>query len=101
LQTRVGEQWAHAFGEPVRLFQVRVAHHHGQYFDVRGPLGSARSPQGRPVLFQAGSSPTGRRFAARHAEVIFTGQGTRDRAQQFYRQIQDEAHREGRGGQGN
>ena len=75
---------------------IRVADHHGQYFDVRGPLGSARSPQGRPVLFQAGSSPTGRRFAARHAEVIFTGQGTRDRAQQFYRQIQDEAYRQGR-----
>jgi FMN-dependent oxidoreductase (nitrilotriacetate monooxygenase family) len=76
---------------------IRVADHHGRYFDVRGPLGSARSPQGRPVLFQAGSSPTGRRFAARHAEVIFTGQGNRDRAQQFYRQIHDEARREGRG----
>jgi FMN-dependent oxidoreductase (nitrilotriacetate monooxygenase family) len=76
--------------------KIRVADHHGRYFDVRGPIGSARSSQGRPVLFQAGSSPTGRQFAARHAEVIFTGQGTTERAQQFYRQIQDEARREGR-----
>jgi FMN-dependent oxidoreductase (nitrilotriacetate monooxygenase family) len=71
--------------------KVQVADHHGKYFHVRGPIGSARSPQGRPVLFQAGSSPTGRQFAARHAEVIFTGQGTQVRAQEFYRQIHDEA----------
>lgn len=78
------------------LNKIHVADHHGEYFDVRGPIGSARSPQGQPVLFQAGSSPTGRRFAARHAEVIFTGQGTRARAQEFYRQIRDEALRAGR-----
>lgn len=76
--------------------KIHVADHHGKYFDVRGPIGSSRSPQGQPVLFQAGSSPTGRRFAARHAEVIFTGQGNRTRAQEFYRQIHDEARREGR-----
>jgi FMN-dependent oxidoreductase (nitrilotriacetate monooxygenase family) len=76
--------------------KIHVADHHGKYFDVRGPIGSARSAQGQPVLFQAGSSPTGRRFAARHAEVIFTGQGTVGRAQEFYRQIHGEARREGR-----
>ena len=48
------------------------------------------------MIFQAGSSDTGRAFAARHAEVIFTGQGNRGRAQQFYRQIHDEARRQGR-----
>jgi FMN-dependent oxidoreductase (nitrilotriacetate monooxygenase family) len=76
--------------------KIHVADHHGRHFDVRGPIGSARSPQGRPVLFQAGSLPTGREFAARHAEVIFTGQGTRARAQEFYRQIGDEARGQGR-----
>jgi FMN-dependent oxidoreductase (nitrilotriacetate monooxygenase family) len=76
--------------------KIRIADHHGRYFDVRGPIGSARSPQGQPVLFQAGSSPTGRQFAARHAEVIFTGQGTRARAQEFYRQIHEESRHEGR-----
>jgi FMN-dependent oxidoreductase (nitrilotriacetate monooxygenase family) len=76
--------------------KIAVPDHHGRYFDVRGPLGAARSVQGRPVIFQAGSSPTGRAFAARHAEVIFTGQGNRARAREFYRQIHDEAHRAGR-----
>jgi FMN-dependent oxidoreductase (nitrilotriacetate monooxygenase family) len=75
---------------------IRTADHHGPYFDVRGPLGAARSPQGQPVLFQAGSSPTGRDFAARHAEVIFTGQGTPAAAQQFYRQVGNDARRYGR-----
>src|SRR5690349_17705133 len=45
----------------------------GEWFDVRGPLTVPRSPQGRPVLLQAGSSGRGRDFAARWAELIFTG----------------------------
>ena len=45
----------------------------GEWFKVRGPLTVPRSPQGRPVLLQAGSSGRGRDFAARWAEVIFTG----------------------------
>lgn len=42
----------------------------GEYYRTRGPLNVARSPQGRPVLSQAGTSPRGRRFAARHADVV-------------------------------
>jgi FMN-dependent oxidoreductase (nitrilotriacetate monooxygenase family) len=76
--------------------KIRVPNHHGDHFDVSGPLGAARSAQGRPVIFQAGSSPTGRAFAARHAEVIFTGQGTREAGQTFYRQIHEEARVLGR-----
>jgi FMN-dependent oxidoreductase (nitrilotriacetate monooxygenase family) len=76
--------------------RIHVTNHHGRYFDVAGPIGAARSPQGRPVVFQAGSSPTGSAFAARHAEVIFTGQGNRVRAQDFYRSIHDQARRSGR-----
>ena len=45
--------------------------HHGQRYDVQGPHLTAPSPQRTPVLFQAGSSPAGRRFAARHAEGQF------------------------------
>jgi FMN-dependent oxidoreductase (nitrilotriacetate monooxygenase family) len=71
--------------------KIRVPNHHGRHFDVAGPLGAAPSAQGRPVIFQAGSSPTGRTFAARHAEVIFTGQGTLESAREFYRQIHHEA----------
>ncbi len=76
--------------------KIAVPNHHGRHFDVKGPLGAARSLQGQPVIFQAGSSPTGRAFAARHAEVIFTGQGNIGRAQEFYQQIHTEARRHGR-----
>jgi FMN-dependent oxidoreductase (nitrilotriacetate monooxygenase family) len=75
---------------------IHLPDHHGRYFHVRGPLGAARSRQGQPVIFQAGSSGTGRAFAARHAEVIFTGQLSFERGQQFYRAIHDGAREAGR-----
>lgn len=75
---------------------IQVTNHRGRHFQVAGPLGAARSVQGRPVIFQAGSSPRGMQFAARHAEVIFTGQGTIDRGREFYRQVHAEAGRQGR-----
>lgn len=50
--------------------KVRAIDHKGQYFSVRGPLNTLPSPQGRPVLCQAGGSPRGRDFAAKHAETI-------------------------------
>lgn len=76
--------------------RIHVPDHHGEYFDVKGPLGASRSAQGRPVIFQAGSSPTGLDFAAKHAEVIFTGQGTVAKAQRFYGQVGEAARRHGR-----
>ncbi|WP_298848308.1 NtaA/DmoA family FMN-dependent monooxygenase, partial [uncultured Salinicola sp.] len=51
---------------------VRAVDHQGEWFRVEGPLNIPRSPQGRPVLIQAGSSGRGRRFGARWAEAIFT-----------------------------
>ena len=51
--------------------KVRYAEYAGQYVRTRGPLGMPRSPQGRPVLLQAGASPRGRAFAARWAELVF------------------------------
>ena len=51
---------------------VRDVAHRGQWFKVEGPLNIPRSPQGRPVLIQAGSSGRGQRFGARWAEAIFT-----------------------------
>ncbi len=78
--------------------KIRAADHHGKYFDVTGPLGASRSAQGQPVIFQAGASTTGRTFAAKHAEVIFTSHGNRGRAQEFYRQIDQESRRLGRVG---
>jgi FMN-dependent oxidoreductase (nitrilotriacetate monooxygenase family) len=45
----------------------------GQYYRCRGPLNVARSPQGRPVIVQAGGSPAGREFAAKHADTVISG----------------------------
>jgi len=48
----------------------------GEYFRVRGPLNTAPSPQGRPTFVQAGGSPRGRAFAARHADSIIAPTST-------------------------
>jgi FMN-dependent oxidoreductase (nitrilotriacetate monooxygenase family) len=64
---------------------VRELAHKGEWFNVRGPLTVPRSPQGRPVLLQAGSSGRGRDFAARWAEVIFTGDPGIDIARSHYK----------------
>jgi long-chain alkane monooxygenase len=50
--------------------KVHPIHFSGRYFSSRGPLGAPRSPQGRPVICQAGGSPRGRQFAARWAETV-------------------------------
>ena len=57
--------------------KVRYADYRGRWVSTRGPLAMPRSPQVRPVLLQAGSSPRGREFAARWAEIIFASSGTR------------------------
>ena len=67
--------------------KMHVLNHRGQHFAVRGPLNVARSPQGRPVLVQAGASDTGRDLAARMAELVFTAQTTFDQAAAFYGDI--------------
>jgi FMN-dependent oxidoreductase (nitrilotriacetate monooxygenase family) len=55
---------------------VRAINHNGRYFRVAGPHLSEPSTQRTPVIFQAGSSATGRAFAARHAEAVFVGGST-------------------------
>jgi FMN-dependent oxidoreductase (nitrilotriacetate monooxygenase family) len=50
--------------------KVRPIHFEGKFFKCRGPLNTVRSPQGQPVFVQAGGSPRGRAFAARHADSI-------------------------------
>ncbi|QGZ64724.1 LLM class flavin-dependent oxidoreductase [Paraburkholderia acidisoli] len=66
---------------------LRVLDHRGPHFKVRGPLNVARSPQGRPVVVQAGASEAGRALAARTAEVIFVAHQTLEEAQTFYADI--------------
>lgn len=56
------------FFDPKKLHALN---HKGEFFQVRGPLNIARSPQGQPVIFQAGASEDGRNFAAARADAIF------------------------------
>jgi FMN-dependent oxidoreductase (nitrilotriacetate monooxygenase family) len=58
--------------------------HHGNHFDVRGPLNIRRPVQGYPLLVQAGSSETGKEYAAQFAEAVFTAQQTLEDGQAFY-----------------
>ncbi|WP_330343274.1 LLM class flavin-dependent oxidoreductase [Streptomyces sp. NBC_00557] len=76
--------------------KVHKINHVGKHFKVEGPLNVSRSPQGRPVLVQAGSSGTGRSFAARHAEVVFTAQQTLAGCQDFYSDMKARVRAAGR-----
>ena len=68
----------------------------GAYYQVAGALNVPRSPQGRPVLVQAGASDRGRDFAAKHAEAIFTAHLEKETAQEFYTDIKKRAKGFGR-----
>ena len=76
--------------------RIRSIDHKGPYYQVAGPLNLPRCPQGRPVLVQAGSSDTGRGFAARHAEAIFTAQLQKRTAQDFYADLKSRVVAAGR-----
>lgn len=76
--------------------KLHRANHQGQHFKVEGPLNVPRSPQGHPVIVQAGQSEDGRSLAAATAEVIFTAHQRLDTAQEFYRDIKARARGLGR-----
>lgn len=76
--------------------KLRMIDHAGKYYRVRGPLKGVPSPQGRPVLIQAGQSPDGRAMASRIAEAIFTAQSTFDEAKSFRDDIRARAAAWGR-----
>ncbi|HKX80332.1 MAG TPA: LLM class flavin-dependent oxidoreductase [Novosphingobium sp.] len=78
------------------LKKVHAIAHHGKYYSVSGPLSVSPSPQGRPVLVQAGQSQDGRDFASRIAEVIFTAWSEFDMAKRFYDDIKSRAAARGR-----
>jgi N-acetyl-S-(2-succino)cysteine monooxygenase len=79
--------------DPKKLHYLR---HKGEHFSVRGPLNVARPPQGRPVIFQAGSSEAGVELGARIAEAIFTPGLTLESSQKFYSDIKGRMSRYGR-----
>jgi FMN-dependent oxidoreductase (nitrilotriacetate monooxygenase family) len=61
--------------------------HADAHFDIAGRFTVPRSPQGRPVIFQAGDSDAGREFAASSADAIFSRHSTYDEGQAFYRDV--------------
>lgn len=81
------------FADPDKVHRIN---HEGELFRVRGPLNVPRSPQGRPLLVQAGSSDAGKDFAARYAEAVFTAQRTLTDGTRFYRDLKGRLARYGR-----
>jgi N-acetyl-S-(2-succino)cysteine monooxygenase len=76
--------------------KLHMLHHKGEQFSVRGPLMVPRSPQGQPVIVQAGQSDDGRELAARTAEVLFTVQQQLAPAKAFYADLKARVARCGR-----
>ncbi|MGA4996682.1 NtaA/DmoA family FMN-dependent monooxygenase [Streptomyces arboris] len=81
------------FLDPERLHALD---HQGEHFKVAGPLNVSRSPQGQPVIFQAGVSAEGRDLAARVAEGIYAPGGTLEQAQEYYADIKKRTAAHGR-----
>ena len=89
----VMDKQAGVFVDPAK---VRYADYQGRYVSTRGPLGVPRSPQGRPVIMQAGASPRGRAFATRWAELIFSTPAWKEDAQAYYADLRQRLAAAGR-----
>ncbi|MFJ8029869.1 MULTISPECIES: LLM class flavin-dependent oxidoreductase [unclassified Streptomyces] len=91
--TIVADKAAGVWGDDGKIHPPR---HRGTYFSVAGALNVPRSPQGYPLLVQAGSSEDGKAFAARYAEAVFTAQQTLADAQAFYADLKSRTAQAGR-----
>jgi FMN-dependent oxidoreductase (nitrilotriacetate monooxygenase family) len=81
------------FADPDKIHRID---HEGDFFRIRGPLNVPRSPQGRPVLIQAGSSDRGKDFAARWAEAIFEIDPTPEGRRAYYDDVKSRVSDHGR-----
>jgi len=81
------------YADPARIHRLGFE---GKTYRSYGPLNVPRSPQGHPVIIQAGASARGKAFAGKWAEVIFVVQPTLEGMQRSYRDIKEEAQRAGR-----
>ena len=79
------------FADPSR---VRKVDHKGKYFTCSGYVPTLPSPQGHPVIFQAGSSGRGMQFAVKHSEAVFAIQPTLAAMQRFMGQLRAETERQ-------
>ena len=71
--------------------KLHALEHKGEFFSVKGPLNIARSKQGQPVIFQAGTSEAGRNFAAENADAIFVSPEGFDDARAYYQDLKTRA----------
>ena len=71
--------------------KLHTLDHKGEFFQVKGPLNIARSPQGQPVIFQAGASEDGKNFAAKRADAIFVTHDQLEEAQTYYADLKSRA----------
>jgi long-chain alkane monooxygenase len=76
--------------------KVHVVDHQGRFFKSRGPLNTARSPQGQPVLVQAGGSPQGQDFAAKHMDSVVAAMGTVQEMKDFRKGFRERLVKAGR-----
>lgn len=89
----VGDKASGVFMDPEK---VHVLNHSGEYYQVRGPLTLPRSPQGRPVIVQAGQSDEGRTLAASVADIVFSVEQDLQGAKAFADDIKQRAVAAGR-----
>ena len=85
--------------ETGQFFDANKLHtldHVGRFFKVAGPLNIGRSPQGQPVIFQAGSSDAGIALAGKYADAVFTHSPNLDETRQFRTQVRNSAVAHGR-----
>jgi FMN-dependent oxidoreductase (nitrilotriacetate monooxygenase family) len=101
--TRLWDSWAddamirdRESGKWLDLGKQRFTGHEGKYLKVGGPLNVPRSPQGHPVLVQAGASGPGRDLAARIADIVFTAGTVKEQAVEFYKDLKARAAHFGR-----
>lgn len=83
----VDSQSIHKAGKFLKNQQPEPINYEGDFYNVKGPLNIEQSPQGYPLLVQAGSSKKGTDFASKHAEVIFTAQNDIDAAINFAQKL--------------
>ncbi|MEM7115144.1 MAG: NtaA/DmoA family FMN-dependent monooxygenase [Chloroflexota bacterium] len=81
------------FADPSKVHRIN---HQGEWFQVRGPHQVSPSPQRTPVIYQAGGSPRGTRFAGKHAEAVFLSQSSPERCASYVQQVRQEAASQGR-----
>jgi len=76
--------------------KLHMPNHKGKHFSVRGPLNSARTPQGRPIIVQAGAAEAGREIAAKNADVVYSASFNMSAAKEYYADLKSRLKKHGR-----